>query len=103
MFTNAVANQSGMRITVLQGEREMAKDNWRLGQFDVGFDPLPKGRARVGVQFELDANGILNVLARDTETGKDTVVKIESAVEVSDEAVEKMLWIKRLVIKMLWI
>jgi molecular chaperone DnaK len=91
MFTNAVGNQSGMRITVLQGEREMAKDNWKLGEFDVGFAPLPKGRARVGVQFELDANGILNVLARDTATGTDTVVKIVSAVEVSDEAVEKML------------
>jgi len=91
MFTNAVANQSGMRITVLQGEREMAKDNWKLGEFDVGFAPLPKGRARVGVQFELDANGILNVLARNTATGADTVLKIASAVEVSDEAVEKML------------
>ena len=91
MFTNAVGNQSGMRISVLQGEREMAKDNWKLGEFDVAFAPLPKGRARVGVQFELDANGILNVLARDTATGVDTVVKIESAVEVSDEAVEKML------------
>lgn len=91
MFTNAVANQSGMRITVLQGEREMAKDNWKLGEFEVPFAPLPKGRARVGVQFELDANGILNVLARDTATGTDTLVKIESAVEVSDEAVEKML------------
>lgn len=91
MFTNAVGNQSGMRISVLQGEREMAKDNWKLGEFDVAFAPLPKGRARVGVQFELDANGILNVLARDTATGEDTVVKIESAVEVSDEAVEKML------------
>ena len=91
MFTNAVGNQSGMRIAVLQGEREMAKDNWKLGEFDVGFAPLPKGRARVGVQFELDANGILNVLARDTATGADTVVKIVSAVEVSDEAVEKML------------
>ncbi|MCX6968883.1 MAG: Hsp70 family protein [Verrucomicrobia bacterium] len=91
MFTNAVGNQSGMRISVLQGEREMAKDNWKLGGFDVAFAPLPKGRARVGVQFELDANGILNVLARDTATGEDTVVKIESAVEVSDEAVEKML------------
>lgn len=91
MFTNAVGNQSGMRISVLQGEREMAKDNWKLGEFDVAFAPLPKGRARVGVQFELDANGILNVLARDTATGADTVVKIESAVEVSDEAVEKML------------
>ena len=91
MFTNAVGNQSGMRISVLQGEREMAKDNWKLGEFDVAFAPLPKGRARVGVQFELDANGILNVLARDTATGVDTIVKIESAVEVSDEAVEKML------------
>lgn len=91
MFTNAVANQSGMRISVLQGEREMAKDNWMLGTFDVPFDPLPKGQARVGVQFELDANGILNVLARDTARGTDTVVRIESAVEVTDEAVEKML------------
>ncbi len=91
MFTNAVANQAGMRISVLQGEREMARDNWKLGEFDVAFEPLPKGRARVGVQFELDANGLLHVLARDTATGKDTVVRIESAVEVSDEAVEKML------------
>jgi len=91
MFTNAVANQSGMRISVLQGEREMARDNWRLGGFDVPFDPLPKGQARVGVQFELDANGILHVLARDVARGTDTVVRIESAVEVSDEAVEKML------------
>ena len=91
LFTNAVANQSGMRLSILQGEREMAKDNWKLGEFDVEFSPLPKGRARVGVQFELDANGLLNVLARDTATGRDTLVKIESAVEVSDEAVEKML------------
>jgi molecular chaperone DnaK len=91
MFTNAVANQAGMRLSILQGEREMAKDNWKLGEFDVEFAPLPKGQARVGVQFELDANGILNVLARDTAAGKDTIVKIESAVEVSDEAVEKML------------
>jgi molecular chaperone DnaK len=91
MFTNAVGNQAGMRITVLQGEREMSKDNWKLGEFEVVFAPLPKGQARVGIQFELDANGILHVLARDTATGADTVVKIESAVEVSDEAVEKML------------
>jgi molecular chaperone DnaK len=91
MFTNAVANQADMKISVLQGEREMAADNWKLGEFDVAFEPLPKGRARVGVQFELDANGLLHVLARDTASGKDTVVRIESAVEVSDEAVEKML------------
>jgi len=91
MFTNAVANQSSMQITVLQGEREMARDNWKLGEMVVSFPPAPKGQARVGVQFELDANGLLHVLARDTATGRDTVVEIRSAVEVSDEAVEKML------------
>ena len=91
MFTNAVANQASMRISVLQGEREMARDNWKLGEMYVLFTPSPKGQARVGVQFELDANGILHVLARDTVTLSDTVVQIQSAVEVSDEAVEKML------------
>ena len=91
MFTNAVANQSGMKITVLQGEREMARDNWPLGSMEVAFPPATKGQARLGVQFELDANGILHVLARDTATGRDTVIDIQSAVEVSDEAVEKML------------
>jgi molecular chaperone DnaK len=91
MFTNAVANQSSMKITVLQGEREMARDNWPLGSMEVAFPPAPKGQARVGVQFELDANGILQVLARDTASGRDTTLEIQSAVEVSDEAVEKML------------
>ena len=91
MFTNAVAGQTSMKITVLQGEREMARDNWPLGSVEVAFYPAPKGQARVGVQFELDANGILHVLARDTATGRDTVIDIQSAVEVSDEAVEKML------------
>lgn len=91
MFTNAVANQSSMKISVLQGEREMARDNWPLGSVEVAFSPAPKGQARVGVQFKLDANGILHVLARDTATGRDTVIDIQSAVEVSDEAVEKML------------
>ncbi|MFZ0708758.1 MAG: Hsp70 family protein [Terrimicrobiaceae bacterium] len=91
MFTNAAANQAAMRIAVLQGEREMARDNWKLGEFEIPFTPAARGRARVGVQFEIDADGLLNVLARDTATGRDTKVKIQSAVEVSDEAVEKML------------
>lgn len=91
MFTNAAANQASMRITVLQGEREMARDNWKLGEFVIPFTPAPRGQARVGVQFEIDADGLLRVLARDVQTGSDTVVKIDSAVEVSDEAVEKML------------
>jgi molecular chaperone DnaK len=91
MFTNAVAGQSGMTITILQGEREMAADNWKLGSFDIPFPPSPKGVARVGVQFSLDADGILQVLARDTTTGTEKIVEIRSAVEVSDEAVEAML------------
>lgn len=91
MFTNAASNQTSMRITVLQGEREMAADNWKLGECVVPFPPAPRGQARVGVQFELDANGILHVLARDIATGTDTRLQISSAVDVSDEAVEKML------------
>jgi molecular chaperone DnaK len=91
MFTNAAANQASMRISVLQGEREMARDNWKLGEFEIAFTPAPRGQARVGVQFEIDASGLLHVLARDVATGTDTKVEVESAVEVSDEAVEKML------------
>jgi molecular chaperone DnaK len=91
MFTNAVANQKSMRIKVLQGERELAKDNWELGSFEIEFAPVPKGVARVGVQFEIDANGILHVLARDTSTGRQKLLDLASAVDVSDETVEKMI------------
>ena len=91
MFTTAVNNQTSMRIKVLQGEREMARDNWALGEFEIEFEAAPKGVARVGVQFEIDANGILHVLARDTKTGREKVVEINSAVDVSDEAVEAMI------------
>jgi len=91
MFTTAVHQQRLMSIKVLQGEREMAKDNWPLGQFEIEFEPAPKGVARVGVQFEIDANGILHVLARDTKTGVEKIVEINSAVDVSDEAVEAMI------------
>jgi molecular chaperone DnaK len=91
MFTTAVNNQRSMSIKVLQGEREMARDNWPLGQFEIEFESAPKGVARVGVQFEIDANGILHVLARDTKTGAEKTVEINSAVDVSDEAVEAMI------------
>ena len=91
MFTTAVNQQHSMSIKVLQGEREMARDNWQLGSFEIEFEPAPKGVARVGVQFEIDANGILHVLARDTKTGVEKVVEMKSAVDVSDEAVEAMI------------
>lgn len=92
MFTNAASGQASMRVRVLQGEREMARDNWELGNFEVPFEPMPKGQARVGVQFRIDENGILEVLARDVKTGRDTVVEIRNAaVDVDDAAVEKMV------------
>jgi molecular chaperone DnaK len=91
MFTNAMAGQQSMAIRVLQGEREMARDNWELGAFELAFDPAPKGQARVGVQFEIDANGLLHVLARDVKTGIEKIVEMKSAVDVSDEAVEEMI------------
>lgn len=92
MFTNAADGQTKMRVRVLQGEREMARDNWELGSFEVEMESAPKGQARVGVQFKIDADGILEVLARDTMTGKDVVVQIKSAaVDVDDTAVEEMV------------
>jgi molecular chaperone DnaK len=91
MFTTAVSGQAAVTIKVLQGEREMARDNWKLGEFAVECEPAPKGMPRLGVQFEIDANGILHVLARDTKTGREKIVEMRSAVDVSDEAVEAML------------
>ena len=91
MFTTAVDNQRNMLIHVLQGERERAKDNWSLGRFTIDFEPAPRGVPRVGVQFEIDANGILHVLARDIRTGREKVVEIKSTVDVDDAAVQRMV------------
>ena len=92
MFTNAVTSQESMTIKILQGEREMARDNWKLGEFEIEFEAVPKGKARVGIEFCLDVDGILTVLARDTVTGKDRVLEIrDSAVDVDDSSVEKMV------------
>jgi len=91
MFTTAVDNQRSMLIHVLQGERERARDNWSLGRFELEFEAAPKGVPRVGVQFEIDANGILHVLARDVKTGHQKVVEMKSAVDVSDAEVNRMI------------
>ncbi|QQL45246.1 Hsp70 family protein [Sulfuriroseicoccus oceanibius] len=92
VFTNAVDGQSAMCVRILQGEREMAKDNWELGRVDVPFEPSPRGQARVGVQFKIDENGVLEVLARNLQTNEDTVLEIaNSAVDVADERVEQMV------------
>jgi molecular chaperone DnaK len=91
MFTTAVDHQREMLIQVLQGERERARDNWSLGQFTLEFEPAPRGVPRVGVQFEIDASGILQVLARDTKSGREKIVKLQSAVDVDDEDVQRMV------------
>jgi molecular chaperone DnaK len=91
MFTTALDNQRSMLIHVLQGERERAGDNWSLGKFALDFEPAPRGVARVGVQFEIDASGILKVMARDIKTGAEKIVELKSAVDVDDVAVQRMV------------
>jgi molecular chaperone DnaK len=90
-FTTAVDHQRNMLIHVLQGERERARDNWSLGRFTIDFEPAPKGVARVGVQFEIDADGILRVLARDLKSGQQKVVEMKSAIDVDDAEVQRMV------------
>src|SRR5271154_3092332 len=91
LFTTAMDNQREMLIHVLQGERERAKDNWTLGKFTLEFESAPRGVPRVGVQFEIDANGILHVLARDAKTGREKIMEMKSTVDVDDSAVQKMV------------
>ena len=70
---------------------DLAAGNWSLGRFEIEFESAPKGVPRVGVQFEIDSNGILHVLARDIKTGHQKIVKMQSAVDVSDSDVQKMV------------
>src|ERR1051325_6265166 len=91
MFTTAVDNQRQMLIHVLQGERDRAKDNWSLGRFTLDFEAAPRGVPRVGVQFEIDADGILHVLARDAKTGQEKVMQMKSAVDVEAAKVQQMV------------
>ena len=90
-FTTVADYQKEVLIHVLQGEREKAADNWSLGRFTLEFEPQPKGAAKVGVQFEIDADGILHVLARNIKTGNEKLVEMASAVEVDDAEVQQMI------------
>jgi molecular chaperone DnaK len=92
LFTTAVDNQKHVTIQVLQGERPMVSDNWSLGKFILeDIEPAPAGVSRIGVQFTIDADGILHVLARDTKTGKEKVVRMKSTLDVREEDVERMV------------
>ncbi|MCT8998150.1 molecular chaperone DnaK [Chelativorans intermedius] len=92
VFSTAEDNQSAVTIRVFQGEREMAADNKLLGQFDlVGIPPAPRGVPQIEVTFDIDANGIVNVSAKDKGTGKEQQIRIQASGGLSDEEIEKMV------------
>lgn len=91
-FSTADDNQSAVTIRVFQGEREMAADNKLLGQFDlVGLPPAPRGMPQVEVTFDIDANGIVNVSAKDKATNKEQQIRIQASGGLSDEDIEQMV------------
>jgi len=92
VFSTAEDNQSAVTIRVFQGEREMAADNKLLGQFDlVGIPSAPRGVPQVEVTFDIDANGIVNVSAKDKGTGKEQQIRIQASGGLSDDDIEKMV------------
>jgi len=92
VFSTAEDNQNAVTIRVFQGERELASDNKLLGQFDlVGIPPSPRGMPQIDVTFDIDANGIVNVSAKDKATGKEQKIRIQASGGLSDEDIEKMV------------
>jgi len=92
MFTTAVDNQTHVDVHVLQGEREMAKDSRSLARFKLGpLEGQPAGYPKIAVTFLIDANGILNVTARDERTGREHSVDIKPSYGLTDDEIEKML------------
>ncbi|AKO46239.1 molecular chaperone DnaK [[Haemophilus] ducreyi] len=92
VFSTAEDNQSAVTIHVLQGERKRAADNKSLGQFNLeGINPAPRGMPQIEVTFDIDANGIINVSAKDKNTGKEQQIKIQASSGLSDEEVEQMV------------
>ena len=91
VFSTAADNQTAVTVSVFQGERPMARDNRLLGQFNLeGIPPAPRGMPQIEVKFDIDANGILNVSAKDLGTGKEQTVRIENASGLPKDEVEKM-------------
>jgi len=91
VFTTATDNQNSVEIHVLQGERQMAADNKTIGRFHLdGIPPAPRGVPQVEVTFDIDANGILNVSARDKATGKEQSIRIEASSGLTDSEIERM-------------
>jgi molecular chaperone DnaK len=92
VYSTADDNQSAVTIRVFQGEREMAQDNKMLGQFDlVGIPPAPRGVPQIEVTFDIDANGIVSVSAKDKGTGKEQQIKIQASGGLNDDDIEQMV------------
>ena len=92
IFSTAADNQPSVDINVLQGERKMAADNTSLGRFQlVGIPPAPRGVPQIEVTFDIDANGIINVSAKDKGTGKEQAITITSSTKLSDEEIEQKI------------
>ena len=92
IFSTAAENQTAVTINVLQGEREMASDNRTLGRFDlIGIPPAPRGIPQIEVAFDIDANGIVHVTAKDLATSKEQKIRIESSSGLSEEDIERMV------------
>lgn len=92
IFSTAADNQPQVEIHVLQGEREFAKDNRTLGRFILdGIPPAPRGIPKIEVTFDIDANGILNVSAKDMATGKEQKIKIEASSGLAKEEIDRMV------------
>jgi len=92
VYSTAADNQSAVTIRVSQGEREMAADNKLLGQFDlVGIPPAPRGMPQIEVTFDIDANGIVNVSAKDNATGKEQQIRIQASGGLSDDDIDAMV------------
>ena len=91
-FSTADDNQTGVTIHVLQGERERSTDNKSLGRFDLtDIPPAPRGLPQIEVTFDIDANGILNVSAKDVKTNKEQRIRIEASTGISDNDIQRMV------------
>jgi molecular chaperone DnaK len=92
IFSTADDNQAAVTVRVLQGERPMAADNTELGRFDlIGIPPAPRGMPQIEVTFDIDANGIVHVSAKDLGTGKEQSIKITAPEKLAKEEIEKMV------------